>query len=178
VSADAGQAAHTGRLAVIRFWAMGQKRYVATVNTAAAGSMQGGIDTYRRASGPFQALIRISAQNDGDMRGWFHLVSAIHADPDPPTCSGFAKKRLMGFEPTTFCMALGPSPRPEGIEYGGLQGFRGGATDGPDKQYAQMCADMQRFGNFGTEVPEIRNGGSILHFRPQPMRLFCEGRFS
>jgi hypothetical protein len=39
------------------------------------------------------------------MRGWFHLVSATHADPNPPTCRGFAKKRLMGFEPTTFCMA-------------------------------------------------------------------------
>jgi hydroxyacylglutathione hydrolase len=39
------------------------------------------------------------------MRGWFHLVSATRAEPDPPTCRGFAKKRLMGFEPTTFCMA-------------------------------------------------------------------------
>ncbi len=24
---------------------------------------------------------------------------------NPPTCRQFAKKRLMGFEPTTFCMA-------------------------------------------------------------------------
>ncbi len=39
------------------------------------------------------------------MRGWFHLVSATCADPNPPTCRAFAKKRLMGFEPTTFCMA-------------------------------------------------------------------------
>ena len=39
------------------------------------------------------------------MRGWFDLVSGFWAEPDPPTCRGFAKKRLMGFEPTTFCMA-------------------------------------------------------------------------
>ena len=39
------------------------------------------------------------------MRGWFHLVSAIRADPNPLTCSAFSKKRLKGFEPSTFCMA-------------------------------------------------------------------------
>jgi hypothetical protein len=39
------------------------------------------------------------------MRGWFHLVSGLRAETKPPTCRGFAKKRLMGFEPTTFCMA-------------------------------------------------------------------------
>jgi hypothetical protein len=39
------------------------------------------------------------------MRGWFDLVSGACADPNPPTCRGFMKKRLMGFEPTTFCMA-------------------------------------------------------------------------
>jgi hypothetical protein len=39
------------------------------------------------------------------MRGWFDLVSAASAGTNPPTCRTFAKKRLMGFEPTTFCMA-------------------------------------------------------------------------
>ena len=39
------------------------------------------------------------------MRGWFDLVSAAIAGTNPPTCRAFAKKRLMGFEPTTFCMA-------------------------------------------------------------------------
>lgn len=39
------------------------------------------------------------------MRGWFDLVSATSAAPNPPTCRGFAKKRLKGFEPSTFCMA-------------------------------------------------------------------------
>jgi hypothetical protein len=51
--------------------------------TAAAGSMQGGIGASRRASGPFQALIRISAWNDGDMRGWFDRVSGALAGPNP-----------------------------------------------------------------------------------------------
>jgi hypothetical protein len=53
----------------------------------------------------------ISAWNNGDMRGWFDLVSATRAEPDPPTRRGFAKKRLMGFEPTTFCMATTPVSR-------------------------------------------------------------------
>jgi hypothetical protein len=39
------------------------------------------------------------------MRGWFHLVPGSRAEPNPPTCRTFSKKRLMGFEPTTFCMA-------------------------------------------------------------------------
>ena len=34
------------------------------------------------------------------------MVSGSRAQPNPPTCGGFAKKRLMGFEPTTFCMAI------------------------------------------------------------------------
>ena len=39
------------------------------------------------------------------MRGWFHLDSATCAELNPPTCRTFAKKRLKGFEPSTFCMA-------------------------------------------------------------------------
>jgi hypothetical protein len=39
------------------------------------------------------------------MRGWFDLVSATRAEFNPPTCRAIVKKRLMGFEPTTFCMA-------------------------------------------------------------------------
>jgi hypothetical protein len=42
------------------------------------------------------------------MRGWFDLVSTTRAEPNPPTCRQFAKKRLMGFEPSTFCMAIRP----------------------------------------------------------------------
>jgi hypothetical protein len=39
------------------------------------------------------------------MRGWFHLVSGFSAETNPPTCRAIAKKRLKGFEPSTFCMA-------------------------------------------------------------------------
>ena len=42
------------------------------------------------------------------MREWFDLVSAARVDPDPPTCRAFPKKRLKGFEPSTFCMAIRP----------------------------------------------------------------------
>jgi len=42
-----------------------------------------------------------------------------------------------------------------------LQGFCGGAVDGHDLEYARMCGDMQRFGNFGAEVPEIDGLGLI-----------------
>jgi len=45
---------------------------------------------------------------EGDMREWFDLVSAARVDPDPPTCRAFPKKRLKGFEPSTFCMAIRP----------------------------------------------------------------------
>ncbi len=39
------------------------------------------------------------------MRGWFQLILDSRADPNPPTCRTFSKKRLKGFEPSTFCMA-------------------------------------------------------------------------
>lgn len=39
------------------------------------------------------------------MQGWFDLVSAGSAGTNPPTCRVIAKKRLKGFEPSTFCMA-------------------------------------------------------------------------
>jgi hypothetical protein len=39
------------------------------------------------------------------MRGWFDWFPGTSADPDPPKCRGNEAKRLMGFEPTTFCMA-------------------------------------------------------------------------
>jgi hypothetical protein len=40
------------------------------------------------------------------MRGRFDLVSGSRAEPNPPTCRAFPKKRLKGFEPSTFCMAI------------------------------------------------------------------------
>jgi hypothetical protein len=42
-----------------------------------------------------------------------------------------------------------------------LQGFRSSAADGRDQEYAGICADMRRFGNFGAEVPETAKAGLI-----------------
>jgi hypothetical protein len=47
------------------------------------------------------------------MRGWFQLVLDCPAAADPPTCRGFPKKRLKGFEPSTFCMAIRPVSDPD-----------------------------------------------------------------
>jgi hypothetical protein len=63
--------------------------------------------------------MRISAWNNGDMQGWFDRVSGFPAEPDPPTCRAFPKKRLMGFEPTTFCMA---SRRSSQLSYSRVEG--------------------------------------------------------
>jgi hypothetical protein len=42
------------------------------------------------------------------MRGWFDLVSGYCPGTKSPTCRAIAKKRLKGFEPSTFCMAIRP----------------------------------------------------------------------
>jgi hypothetical protein len=42
-----------------------------------------------------------------------------------------------------------------------LQELRIAGRNGADQQYARICADMQRFGNFGAEVPEIDGLGLI-----------------
>ena len=39
------------------------------------------------------------------MRGWFQLILDCRPGTDRPTCRESLKKRLIGFEPTTFCMA-------------------------------------------------------------------------
>jgi hypothetical protein len=58
--------------------------------------MQGGIAANRHASGRFQALIRISAWNNCDMRGWFDLVSATCADPPPAHVQDIREKAAEG----------------------------------------------------------------------------------
>jgi len=129
--------------------------------TASAGPMQGGIATNRCASGQFQALIRIGAWDNGDMRGWFQLDSDARAEPNPPTCRAFPKKRLMGFEPTTFCMAIGPVlQRIQHQNQPICRRFSNGAIGARRRRYARTCADMQRFGHFWPEVPETGRGGS------------------
>jgi hypothetical protein len=109
------------------------------------GSTKAEIAADRHPSGRFQALMRISAWNNDDMREWFHLVSATLAEPDPPTCRAFSKKRLKGFEPSTFCMAIMPGYAAL-RECGDLQGLRTGAAEGADLGYARICDDTRRFG--------------------------------
>ena len=58
---------------------------------AAAESIQGGINAGRRSSGRFQELIRISARNEGDMRGWFQFILGARAEPDPPSAGDSRK---------------------------------------------------------------------------------------
>jgi hypothetical protein len=60
------------------------------------------------------------------MRGWFHLVSATPAGTNPPMCSGIAKKRLKGFEPSTFCMASRRSSQLSYSRKGGILAARAG----------------------------------------------------
>ncbi len=87
--------------------------------SSAAGRKRGGIGRNRRqsdasmASQAFTTCVggSTSAQNGGDMQGWFHLISATRAGTNPPKCRAFTKKRLMGFEPTTFCMAIRRVPK-------------------------------------------------------------------
>ena len=89
--------------------------------------------------------VHISAWNNGDTRGWFHFVSAIRAKANPPTCSGFAKKRLMGFEPTTFCMAIRPGSGRRAQQMWRLAGashWRGG------RRQSRIRADMRRYAAF------------------------------
>jgi hypothetical protein len=88
-------------------------------------------------------------------------LGAFRARPDPPTCRGFAKKRLMGFEPTTFCMAMAKvawEPRPTTIGICGGFGHR--RESGFTLLYEAICADMQGFGHFSREVPKTRRAGS------------------
>jgi hypothetical protein len=64
------------------------------------------------------------------------------------------RKRLMGFEPTTFCMAIRPIFRDQrAANMAACSGFTAARQTTRDLQYAPMWADMQRIGNFGEEVP-------------------------
>jgi hypothetical protein len=89
------------------------------------------------------------------MREWFDRISATRADPDPPTRRAFAKKRLIGFEPTTFCMAMAKvtgEPRPTTMGICG--GFEYCRESGLPLLCEAICTDMQGFRHFAREVPE------------------------
>jgi hypothetical protein len=55
------------------------------------------------------AILGTRAQNGETNRGRFKPISPISANRRVPICRGFAKKRLKGFEPSTFCMATRPA---------------------------------------------------------------------
>jgi hypothetical protein len=101
------------------------------------------------------------------MRGWFDLVSAASAETNLPTCRAFSKKRLMGFEPTTFCMAIRQSPRPLGSEYAPFTGVfvaerqTGRATNA--RGYASICSHS---GTRTRECPKFEVAVSFLHAGP------------
>ena len=90
--ADAGQAAHLVWIDGDSLLGHGPRLPRRPPITAAGGSMQGGIAVNRHASGPFQALMRISAWNNGDMRGWFHLVSGFQRRTQPARVQGHSRK--------------------------------------------------------------------------------------
>jgi hypothetical protein len=104
------------------------------------------------------------------MRGWFHLVSATCAETKPPTCRAFSKKRLKGFEPSTFCMAIRPTPGKRPLQNMPIcRDFIAATANSPDQQYAGICAGMQRVGHSCARVPEIR-GGSLIFLAPNRYR--------
>ena len=77
-------------------------------------------------------------------------------------CRDTSQKRLKGFEPSTFCMAIRQVS--EGRRTANVplcRYFVAAPQRTATWRYARMCADMQRFGNFGAEVPETRRAGFI-----------------
>src|SRR6187549_1024664 len=105
--------------------------------SSAAGAKRGGIERNRRVRGHFGHL----AQNGGDTRDgsiWF----GTRAGTNPPTCRGFAEKRLMGFEPTTFCMAIRPISETSGQR---ICPLAGGSQDGDQRPRKEMRGDVRRY---------------------------------
>lgn len=88
------------------------------------------------------------------------LISPARADR--PKCRGFDAKRLMGFEPTTFRMAIRPDSNPDRSEYVHLQGL-------------PSCAERPRSGC----VRRRDSGSSLylvddLHLWPEPVEDLAE----
>jgi hypothetical protein len=96
------------------------------------------------------------------MRGWFDLVSAAIAGTNPPTCRGFDAKRLKGFEPSTFCMAIrqvseNRAPR--------MQHLAGDSRGGGQWPRIEMRGDMRRYAAiWELRHRSARNARSRFHF--------------
>ena len=80
---------------------------------------------------------------------------------DPPTCRAIAKKRLIGFEPTTFCMAISEVIRRTSVlNQPTCRAFVMDEIGDIQRGYARIGVDMQRVRHFSPEVPEIEETGS------------------
>src|SRR5207342_1102294 len=92
------------------------------------------------------------------MPGWFDFVSATIARTNPPTCRAFPKKRLMGFEPTTFCMAIRPVIWR--VRYQNLpicRRFSDGVISAHRRRYARICGC-----SYVKLLPQMRRQGASL----------------
>lgn len=68
----------------------------------------------------------------------------------------------MGFEPTTFRMAIRQVSETSGpVNAATCRGFAVVRQMAGNQEYARICTDMRRFGNFDSEVPETAKVGSI-----------------
>ena len=116
------------------------------------------------ASRSFQALIRSSAWNSGDMRGWFQLTPGCYAGPDQPLCRTFPKKRLKGFEPSTFCMATTPASGDFRVETGRFAGKSRTAQPAAAVVNGRGCARI--CGVSGTSGQEFPRSPGVVSVAP------------
>jgi len=107
----------------------------------------------------------------GDGLIWFRALPRNQ----PANVQGIREKRLMGFEPTTFCMAIRKTTSAlwPSISTICRDFVIGEAAHIPD-EYARICADMPRVGHFRPGVPEIADPGLIRYQRVR--RLCCSSR--
>jgi len=86
------------------------------------------------------------------MRGWFQLILGSRAETNLPTCRAFAKKRLKGFEPSTFCMAS--------AQAGGSFGFVERRSTSDTTSDADASGTIRR--GLGSEIGPLPTRGSGL----------------
>ncbi len=82
----------------------------------------------------------------------------------PANVQGIPEKRLIGFEPTTFCMAISEVIRRAPVLSQPIcRTFVIGEISGIQRGYERIGTDMHRVRHFASEVPEIDEGGSNRH---------------
>jgi hypothetical protein len=94
------------------------------------------------------------------MRGWFQVILGSRVEPDLPTRRGFSKKRLIGFETTTFCMASTPA---SGVFRTGTSQFAGDLQITQSALALAIRTDVRRYAAFRELLvgsSRIEEGGS------------------